>query len=47
MSSASSVEPLCCRGISVERSQPEGEAGRDGDLQRHPVPAGGHAAEIL
>lgn len=31
----------------AERSQLEREAGGDGDLQRHPVPAGGHAAEIL
>ena len=26
---------------------PQGEAGRDGDVQGHTVPPGGHAAELL
>lgn len=41
------AEAPCCLVASPERPQPEREAGGDGDLQRHPVPAGGHAAEIL
>lgn len=37
----------CKRLFLSEGSQPEREAGRDGDVQRYPVQAGGHAAEIL
>lgn len=33
--------------VSPEGSQPEREAGRDGDLQRYFVQAGGHPSEIL
>lgn len=33
--------------LFLEGSQPEGEAGGDGDVPRHLVPAGGHATEIL
>lgn len=33
--------------VSSEGPPAEREAGRDGDLQRHLVQAGGHAAEIL
>lgn len=39
---------LCCVFIdALEGSQPEREAGRDGDLPRYLVPAGGHASEVL
>lgn len=41
------TKPFCCFIVSLEGSQPEREAGRDGDLQRYPVQAGGHASEIL
>lgn len=40
------LQPPNC-SVPLEGSQPEREAGRDGDLQRYPVQTGGHASEIL
>ena len=41
------ASPLCHFVVSSEGPPPEREAGRDGDLPRYFVQAGGHAPEVL